>query len=1158
MHPDALPLNNPAMKNPISIFLFISVFFISTVIKAQEKLSSGSVANIKGPDKIGNLSLFSTLDPGLPPSGLNADRTGEYTAVLGDINGDGYDDWAIAQFMSWNYETGEYYTGAVHIYLGSPERRTSETPADLVLRGEENKTVGMDIRKGGDVNNDGYDDMLIRTYAGWALYYGGDPLDTEPDLIFQKLDIHAGNATFASYAGDVNNDGYDDIMLSVPTQIRSLDTAHVYLYYGGEVMDNVPDKIFIGEVIPPTEPISGALNFNLGQAAGDVNNDGFGDVMITSHRGAYLYLGGTDMDTDHDILFNNYLGGGIGTGPQISEAGDLNNDGYDDILLIAQIANTKTIVFFGGENMDNIPDVEIPSFADYSYYSMSFASLGDQNKDGYDDIILGISTGWSVDTGEVRIYYGGDPMDSIADKSILGPVTYQSFGRNVGGGGDFDGDGYNDFIVGNGGNSASLSKLDDAGDVSLFYGGETIKDEADAIFTGAGEGEEFGFSMANAGDINNDGYFDLLIGSPTYWDGQKMLSYKGKASIFLGGETFDKQPDIIFTTEDTGLNPFFGGKVMGMGDLNGDQYDDIYVAESSGINFFLGGNPMDTIADYVVALKDGNTFLAPVGDVNKDGYDDFLFTRPSYGTGGMAWLYLGGENPFTFNGVTYEGTTSGLMFGYKCEGAGDLNGDGYADFVISAPGTSTIASNQGAVLIYLGSDTPSNIPDLTLPGNFPEQYFGSRSIAAGKDINGDNYDDLVISDNFYSESTSSYEGRLYVYLGGESMDSIVDFTITGDSAGLQLGKYLKLIPDINGDGFDEIMCNRGYNMPGKETTSIYYGGSSLDSIIDISLDYSSTYFNFEAFIDEKGSDTYFLISDPANGSAGPSAGRVYIYSTKTHAPELNLEVSRTEITIGYETGSNGSFNIISNTSWSISTSSDWLTISPESGSNDASINITASSTNPSTTESRSAILVISGEGIQDQSVTVIQEKQLILTVAPTELILGYESGSSANFNITSNTSWTITNTSDWLSISPENGSNDATIAVQTTSANPSETQSRSAILSVSGTGAGDQSINVVQTIYPSGVNNPVYSMGHNNSPNPFRESTLITYQLDQAGLVEVKIYDVLGKEVTTLISEFQEPGVHQLRFEPSGLNSGIFIYRIKTSQKFAVGMMLQE
>lgn len=262
-----------------------------------------------------DLNYLSFLDKGLLPSGLNTYRVGNGIEVLGDINGDGYDDWGVSLIGAGDYYSNDIPGGAIHIYFGGTSKRTSETKADMVIRGTyPDFPVGLDIQKAGDVNNDGFDDMLVRSVSAWYLYYGGDPFDSEPDLSFEKLEIHGGVLSTAFYAGDLNGDGYDDISIGVPTRVMAPDTAHAYVYFGGDPMDNVPDRIIDGGWVSIPDFV-GATNFNLPQYAGDMNNDGYDDLIISSSFGGELFLGGEDMDYERDALFENFLGGGAGAGP---------------------------------------------------------------------------------------------------------------------------------------------------------------------------------------------------------------------------------------------------------------------------------------------------------------------------------------------------------------------------------------------------------------------------------------------------------------------------------------------------------------------------------------------------------------------------------------------------------------------------------------------------------------------------------------------------------------------------------------------------------------------------------------------------------------------------------------------------------------------------
>ena len=180
-----------------------------------------------------------------------------------------------------------------------------------------------------------------------------------------------------------------------------------------------------------------------------------------------------------------------------------------------------------------------------------------------------------------------------------------------------------------------------------------------------------------------------------------------------------------------------------------------------------------------------------------------------------------------------------------------------------------------------------------------------------------------------------------------------------------------------------------------------------------------------------------------------------------------LSVSTTSLTIGSSSGSNDQFNITSNTSWTVSDDASWLSVSPLSGSNNGTVTVTASSANTSTSSSRSATVTVSGGGIS-RTVSVTQSPADVnLTVSPSSLTLESSSGSNDDFNVTSNTSWTVSDDASWLSVSPLSGSNNGTVTVTASSANTSTSSSRSATVTVSGGGIS-RTVSVTQS--PADVN----------------------------------------------------------------------------------------
>lgn len=127
-----------------------------------------------------------------------------------------------------------------------------------------------------------------------------------------------------SFIGDVNNDGYDDIMIGAPNLAASMVTSYVYIYYGGADMDTTADVIL--------EKKGGSVFGIAVSAAGDLNGDDYDDVMVGDGEAVYIYYGGSDMDTTHDIVLEGKASGS-GFGNSLSLAGDVNHDGYTDLLV---------------------------------------------------------------------------------------------------------------------------------------------------------------------------------------------------------------------------------------------------------------------------------------------------------------------------------------------------------------------------------------------------------------------------------------------------------------------------------------------------------------------------------------------------------------------------------------------------------------------------------------------------------------------------------------------------------------------------------------------------------------------------------------------------------------------------------------------------------
>lgn len=372
---------------------------------------------------------------------------------------------------------------------------------------------GYSVANIGDINNDGYDDAAAGApqnddrddNAGKVLIFmGGSEYDLIPDYEIYGSISGATNENFGysvSGAGDVNNDGYDDIIVGAPNY--GLATGRVYIFFGSASVDTSADLILTGT--------SGSFFGNSVSGAGDINNDGFDDVITgasqyNSNTGrAFIFLGGSPMNATIDLTMT-----GIGTGnllgTSVSKAGDVNNDNFDDFIVGSpgnSSSNGRANIYFGSAVLNNSADVIVTGQASFGYFGTSVSNAGDVNNDGFDDVVVG-AYGLNSSSGRIYIYFGGAVMNNVSDRDISGN-SGNEFGYCVSDAGDVNNDGYDDFVA-----SAPSSS---AGDIYIFYGGTTIDSIPDVQYSGENTGDKYGYSVSSAGDMNNDTLSDLISGA---------------------------------------------------------------------------------------------------------------------------------------------------------------------------------------------------------------------------------------------------------------------------------------------------------------------------------------------------------------------------------------------------------------------------------------------------------------------------------------------------------------------------------------------------------------------------------------------------------------------------------------------------------------------
>ncbi|MEO1132079.1 MAG: cohesin domain-containing protein [Cyanobacteria bacterium J06639_1] len=503
--------------------------------------------------------------------------------------------------------------------------------------------------------------------------------------------------------------------------------------------------------------------------AGDINNDGFADLIIGAPfrdliGGAYLVFG-------REAGFTTPL-----------NLADLN--GENGVYLEGVSAFFFTFGVFGF-----ISPVSTPSFS-----GISLDAIGDFNNDGIDDIAIG-SPGGS--TGEISIVYGTEqpfPATLDLDDELTGSngfefeegdEAYKPFGQSVSGIGDFDGDGIDDVLLGAPGFDG------EPGEAYVLFGTpETLPDEfsSDDLngtngfgIVGETNDQEFGRSVAGLGDFNGDGLNDIAIGAPS--SDNPELPTRSYA-IFGSNEGYPTQ---LFVATLDGSNGFaiagastadeFGHILSNAGDLNGDGLNDLIVGaptadangEDSGRAYVVFGSPNGFPAQLDVATLDGtNGFVidglaagdrlgdtvSQAGDLNADGIADILLSAPESDVNGensgQAYAIFGSQAPFPAsfdlnaldgsNGFIVNGLNPGDEFGESISGIGDFNGDGIDDIALGAPNAATNGSEDTgqAYVIFGRRPTPTVAGDETdnvLTGTDAAEIFeagaGDDDIEAG-------------------------------------------------------------------------------------------------------------------------------------------------------------------------------------------------------------------------------------------------------------------------------------------------------------------------------------------------------------------------------------------------------------------------------------------
>jgi len=785
---------------------------------------------------------------------------GTSVASAGDVNGDGYDDVVVG---AYTYDNGQIDEGRAFVYHGS-STGLSGSPAWTAESNQANAWFGWSVSGAGDVNGDGYADVVVGAYTydngqtdeGRSFVYLGSAsgLAGSPAWTAESDQAGASAGYSVATAGDVNGDGYADVIVGAYAHNNDVaDEGRAFVYLGSASgLASSPAWTAEGNQASSWFGISVST-------AGDVNGDGYADVVVgaygfdngqTDEGRAFVYLGSASGLAGSPAWTAEGDQSGAQLGISVAAAGDINGDGYADIVVGAdgfdngQADEGRALVYLGSSSgLATSATWTVESDQAGAQFGYSTAAAGDVDGDGYSDVIVGAYGFDNDQANEGRAFVHLGSASGLADAAGWteeGDQVGGTLGISVASAGDVNGDGYSDVIVGAPGFDGGAT--DEGG--AYVYLGSASGPAVSPAWTAEGQqaGAQFGFSVGGAGDVNGDGYSDVIVGAYGFDTG---AIDDGRAYVYLGSSA-GVSGSPAWTAESQQAGAEFGFSVGTAGDVNGDGYSDIIVGarrydngepEEGRAYVYLGSasglaaSPAWTAEGQQVGALFGIS-AGSAGDVNGDGYSDVVVGAFAYDGSftdeGQALVYLGsaaglaGSPAWTTNGgqvIAYLGRSVG--------GAGDVNGDGYSDIIVGAYGFDNDQINEGRTFVYLGSASGlASSAAWTAEGDQSDASHGSAVCSAG-DVNGDGYSDVIVGAIGYSNGQTA-EGRARVFLGSASgLAGSSAWSSEGDQLSALFGFSACGAGDVNGDGYSDIVVGAPHHTNGQGSegrASVFLGG----------------------------------------------------------------------------------------------------------------------------------------------------------------------------------------------------------------------------------------------------------------------------------------------------------------------------------------------
>ena len=559
---------------------------LGTVFGVEDNIIDGDV------DFSITTSTFSSSDAnfhGINPSdytATNEDNDGVYTISVSPVTGMNTSEDGLTNIF--NVVLSSKPSADVIISLTSSDPGEGFVAERVVLKPDDISWRGVSVRVTGIDDNIVDPDQAYTIVTGAAVsedpnFNGIDPADVafvnlSTNAKFIELGQNGANAGRSVAYADVNGDGYDDAVVGAPNYDGSFANGGQVVVYHGSSEGAVSIVSWSAE--------GDQLDAFFGHAvanAGDVNNDGYEDVIIgaygrdigaTDEGRVYIYHGSA---TGLEATPAQTLSGAVGNaffGYSVASVGDVNNDTYSDVI-VGAYGEDKVHIYHGSTSGIGATATQT-LIGDQvgSQFGISVSGAVDVNGDDYDDVIVGahLYDNGNTDEGRVFVFHGG-AAGVVATVEWSKDVDQDSayFGHSVAGIGDANNDGYGDVLIGAYGYDNGHV---DEGRVYGYLGSASgVSATANVVIESNQVGAFYGYAVGYAGDVNNDGYDDVIVGAPSYDNGE---ANEGRAIVYYGSVTgINSVVGLDFESDQVDAN--LGYSVSGGGYFNGDAYADLIV-----------------------------------------------------------------------------------------------------------------------------------------------------------------------------------------------------------------------------------------------------------------------------------------------------------------------------------------------------------------------------------------------------------------------------------------------------------------------------------------------------------------------------------------------------------------------------------------------------